>query len=95
MTSRKCEGTNLENLRLAWCKKWRHLGSNSCSSIKLAMQTLVRCLIFCASILPFVKWSKYLPHRVVVRIKLNETMYVKYLAQCLAHCGYSIKGNSS
>ena len=37
----------------------------------------------------------YLPHRVVVRIKLNEIVYVKYLAQCLAYCGYSIKGNSS
>lgn len=53
----------------------------------MVMGTLARCLTFCASISPFVKWSKYLPHRVVVRIKLNEIMYVKYLAQCLAHCG--------
>lgn len=39
------------------------------------MGTLARCLTFCASISPFVKWSKYLPHRVVVRIK----MFVKIL----------------
>lgn len=31
----------------------------------------------CASISPFVKWSKHLPHRVVVRTKLNEIVYVK------------------
>lgn len=41
------------------------------------MGTLVRCLTFCASISPFVKWSKHLPHRVVVRTKLNEIVYVK------------------